>query len=129
MNATLTRILGIVTAVSIVTAGYLAFRLADREDGARFAHIAPPAEDTLVQAVDLKQIASFKYMDDSLLEVTDEDGKRFKMQFTEACPGLRDARDFSLVTAGSGNLDKFNGIAVDGYVCTFKDFSDIRVAP
>jgi len=48
------------------------------------------------------------------------------MAFTEACPGLAQATSFSLVTEDFRDLDRFIGIAVNGRVCTFRDFSPRR---
>jgi hypothetical protein len=114
------RVLGVVAAVSIVTAVVFGFRLADARV---LASVAPPAGDALVQSVDLTEIAKFRYVDDRTLEVTDGRGKRFKMELTEDCPGLKGAKDFSLVTESFRDLDRFTGVAVEGHICTFKDFA------
>ncbi len=86
-------------------------------------HVPPPAEDQLVQFVDLRSIASFSPVDERTFDVVDEAGKHYRMEFTEACPGLSGAKTFSLVTENYRDLDKFTGIVLDGRVCTFKDFS------
>jgi hypothetical protein len=108
---------------AIAVAVVLAVRLTDREDAAQWAHIPPPAQDALTQAVDLKGISSFRYVNDKMFEVTDDTGRKYNMEFTEACPGLKSARDFSLVTESYRDMDRFTGIGLGGRICTFKDFS------
>jgi hypothetical protein len=125
MLTNLNQVIGIVGALAIVGSGYMVFHKADVEDGLIYAHIAPPAKDALVQSVDLTHIAGFRYLDDHTLEVTDEMGKNFKMELTEACPGLKDARDFSLVTQSYRDFDRFTAIGVKGNICTFKDFAPL----
>jgi hypothetical protein len=125
MLTNLNRIVGIAGALAIVAAGFMMFHEADVADGAMLAHIAPPASDALVQAIDLTHIAGFRYVDDHTLEVTDETGKNFKMELTEPCPGLKDAKDFSLVTESYRNFDRFTAIGVKGSICTFKDFAPL----
>ena len=125
MLTKLNRITGLAGAVAIVMAGYLWFHAQDVAEGAILAHIAPPASDALVQAVDLTHIAGFRYVDDHTLEVTDEMGKNFKMELTEPCPGLKDAKDFSLVTESYRDFDRFTAIGVKGSICTFKDFAPL----
>ena len=122
MATTLNRIFGIAGALALVGASYLVFHGTDFATG---AHIAPPASDALVQAIDLTHIAGFHYVDDHTLEVTDEGGTKFKMELTEPCPGLEDARDFSLVTESYRDLDRFTAIGVKGSICTFKDFAPL----
>jgi hypothetical protein len=125
MLTKLNRISGLAGAVAIVMAGYLWFHAQDIAEGAILAHIAPPASDALVQAVDLTHIAGFRYVDDHTLEVTDEMGKNFKMELTEPCPGLKGAKDFSLVTESYRDFDRFTAIGVKGSICTFKDFAPL----
>ncbi|MGH8261852.1 MAG: hypothetical protein ACRETU_12385 [Steroidobacterales bacterium] len=114
------RVLSGVAAVAIVAAVVLGFRLADARV---LSSVAPPAQDALVQSVDLNEISHMKYIDDRTLDVIDGTGKHFRMELTEDCPGLKQARDFSLVTESFRNLDRFTAIAVEGRVCTFKDFA------
>jgi hypothetical protein len=125
MLTPLNRFVAIAGSLAVVLAIFLGFRAVDEQERAELAHIAPPAGDALVQAVDLTHIAGFRYVNDHTLEVTDEHGKNFKMELTEACPGLQDAKEFSLVTESYRNLDKFTAIGVKGSICTFKDFSPI----
>ena len=89
----------------------------------QWGHVPLPAQDALTQAVDLNRIAGFHYVSDTMLEVEDESGKKYNMEFTEPCPGLQGAKDFSMVTESYRDLDRFTGIAVQGKICTFKDFS------
>jgi Family of unknown function (DUF6491) len=110
-----------VAAIGVVV--MLGARYTDRQDAAQWAHVAPPAQDALTQAVDLNRIAGFRYVNDTMLEVTDGSGKKYNMEFTEACPGLKDAKNFSLVTESYRDMDRFTGIGLDGRICTFKDFS------
>ena len=128
LNLNLDRVVGIAGALAIVSAGFMIFHEADVEDGVKAAHIAPPAKDALVQSIDLSQIASFRYVDERTLEVTDETGKNFKMELTEPCPGLKGASDFSLVTESYRNFDRFTAIGVRGSICTFKDFAPLAPA-
>src|SRR5690349_8281658 len=69
----------------------------DREERT-WAGMAPPAQDALTQSLDLNRIADFHYVNDSTVEVIDEQGHQFAMKFTTPCPEFRTARDFSLVT-------------------------------
>jgi hypothetical protein len=123
MFMNLDRVIGIAGALAIVGAGFMMFQDADVVDGVRAAHVAPPASDALVQSIDLSHIAGFRYVNDRTLDVTDEKGQNFKMELTEPCPGLKDARDFSLVTESYRNFDRFTAIGVKGSICTFKDFA------
>ena len=50
------------------------------------------------------------------------------MELTEDCPGLKDAKDFSLVTEGYRDFDRFTAIGVNGSICTFKDFSPMAAS-
>jgi len=116
----------IVTAIAVAAIGVavvLGVRHTDREAAAQGAHVVPPAQDALTQAVDLNRIARFRYVNDTMFEVTDESGKKYSMEFTEACPGLKNAKDFSLVTESYRDMDRFTGIGLNGRICTFKDFS------
>jgi len=122
MLTALNRIIGIAGALALVGASYMVFHGDDFSTG---AHIAPPASDALVQAIDLTHIAGFRYVDDHTLEVTDEMGKNFKMELTEPCPGLKDAKDFSLVTESYRDFDRFTAIGVKGSICTFRDFAPL----
>jgi hypothetical protein len=115
-------VVGIAVAAIGVTVA-LGVRLSDREDAAQWAHDPKPAQDSLTRAVDLKGIAGFRYVDDKVIEVTDESGKKYKMEFTEPCPGLKGAKDFSLVTESYRDMDRFTGVGLQGRICTFKDFS------
>ena|SRR5258705_9333016 len=114
------RVLGGVAAVAIVAAVVLGFRLADARV---LSSAAPPAQDALVQSVDLNEISHIDYLDDRTLDVIDGAGRHFKLELTDVCPGLKEARDFSLVTESFRDLDRFTAIAVEGRVCTFKDFA------
>ena len=114
------RAFGAVASVAIVTAVIFGFRLADARV---LASAGPPAMDALVQSVDLTQIAKFRDLDDRTLDVTDDRGRHFRMELTAECPGLTGATDFALVTESYRNLDRFTGIAVEGHICTFKDFA------
>ena len=123
MLTPLNRLVAGVAVVAIGAAVVLSLRVVDAEDAAQLAHVAPFAQDALTQAVDLNRIAGFRYVNDRMFEVTDEAGRQYNMQFTEACPGLKEAKDFSLVTESYRDMDRFTGIALQGRICTFKDFS------
>jgi uncharacterized protein DUF6491 len=116
-------LLGAVAALAISAASVLFLQLNDEEDGRELAKLAPPARDALVQPVDLTRIAGFRYVDDRTLEVTDARGRDYRIEFTDSCPGLKDATDFSLVTESYRDLDRFTGIALQGRICTFNDFA------
>ena len=114
------RTLSVAAALAVVSAVVFGFRLAD----ARVPEsLAAPATGALARHITLTKIAKFHYVNDRTLDVTDDKGARFKMELTDDCPGLKNAKDFSLVTDGSDNLDRFTAIAVAGRVCTFKDFA------
>jgi len=125
MLTPLNRFVAIAGSVAMIFGGYAAIHASEVQDRAQDAHIAPRASDAMVQPLDLTRIAGFRYLDDHTLEVTDETGKDFKMELTEACPGLADAKDFSLVTESYRNLDRFTAIGVKGSICTFKDFAPL----
>jgi hypothetical protein len=116
-------VLGALAALAISAASVLFLQLNDEEDARELASIAPPARDAMVQPVDLTRIAGFRYVDERTIEVTDTRGRDFRIQFTDNCPGLKDASDFSLVTESYHDLDRFTGIAVQGRICTFNDFA------
>lgn len=113
--STIPRLVAAAAAGAVGTFAFFAFM--------KPVHVAPPAEDALVQEVDLKRIASFTHVDAKTFDVVDEAGRHYRMEFTEACPGLAQATTFSLVTENYRDLDRFIGVAVNGQVCTFKDFS------
>ena len=123
MLSPLNRVIAMIAVAAIGTSVVLAARLSDRQDAAQWVHVPQPAQGALTQAVDLNRIASFRYVGDSVIEVADESGKKYNMEFTEPCPGLKDAKDFSLVTDSYRDMDRFTGVAVQGRICTFKDFS------
>jgi len=129
MMKQLNRIIGIAGALAIVGASLVVLRDNDIDDGKMYARIAPPAQDALVQSIDLTHITSFRYLNEHTLEVADETGKNFKMELMLDCPGLKDAKDFSLVTDSYRNFDKFTAIGVNGNICTFKDFSPLPAGP
>ena len=129
MMKQLNRIIGIAGALAIVAASLVVLRDNDIDDGKMYARIAPPAQDALVQSIDLTHITSFRYVNEHTLEVADETGKNFKMELMLDCPGLKDAKDFSLVTDSYRNFDKFTAIGVNGNICTFKDFSPLPAGP
>jgi hypothetical protein len=114
------RTLSVVAALTVVSAVVFGFRLADARV---LASLAAPVTDALEQDVALTKIAKFHYVNDRTLDVTDDKGTRFKMELTEDCPGLKGAKDFSLVTESYDDLERFTAIAVAGHVCTFKDFA------
>ena len=118
MMKQLNRIIGIAGALAIVGASLVVLRDNDIDDGKMYARIAPPAQDALVQSIDLTHITSFRYLNEHTLEVADETGKNFKMELMLDCPGLKDAKDFSLVTDSYRNFDKFTAIGVNGNICT-----------
>ena len=127
-SSTLNRAVGIAGALSILAAAGLVLYHFEEKTVPEWAHEAPPASDALEQAVDLTRITQFHYVNDRTLEITDDLGRHFKMELTEACPGLAEAKDFSLVTDGYRNLDRFTAIGVKGSICTFKDFAPMSKA-
>jgi hypothetical protein len=114
------RTLSVVAALTVVSAVVFGFRLADTRV---LESLAAPATDALAHDITLTKIAKFHYVNDRTLDVTDGKGTGFKMELTEDCPGLKGAKDISLVTNGFDDLDRFTAIAVAGRVCTFKDFA------
>lgn len=118
------RILGALGAVAIVISFALWTANSQYRLDASIANVQ--AQDSLVQGTDLMQIASFRYVNPTTLEVTDDLGRPFKMELVAACPGLKDASDFSLVTDGYRSLDKFTGVLIHGQLCRFKDFSPLQ---
>ena len=123
MLSPVNRIIAVVAVAALGTSVVLGARLSDREDAAKWGPVPLPAQVALTQKVDLNRIASFRSVGDRVLDVTDESGKKYNMEFTESCPGLKDAKNFSLVTESYRNMDRFTGIGLQGRICTFKDFS------
>jgi len=119
--AIVSRVLGGVAAAAILAALFLWMKVGEYQEGRAIA--AMTAEDALVQGTDLARIARFRYRDDRTLDVTDDTGREFELRFVAACPGLKGATDFSMVTESYRDLDRFTGIVIDGQLCRFKDFA------
>jgi hypothetical protein len=122
---TVERVLAGVSAISIALAIALLLEHGVRREYEMLAHEAPPAQDALVQAIDLADIHAFRFVDSQRLDIVDNAGRHYNMQFMEPCPGLKQATSFSLVTSDYQNMDRFIGIAVKGHVCTFREFSPV----
>ncbi len=116
-----TEVLAGIGALGIAGCAILGLALLDARETSALEHLQ--AQDALVQGTDLNRIVSFKYVDDRTLSVVDEKGAEYRMQFVAACPGLKDAKDFSMATESWRNLDRFNGIVLDGHYCAFRDFA------
>jgi hypothetical protein len=125
MVTPLNRFIAVVGTLSIIGSIGLVLYHSEQQTVKNWAHVAPPASDALVQSVDLSRIEGFQYVNDRTLNVTDDLGRHFKMELTEECPGLKDAKDFSLVTESFHNFDRFTAIGVQGSICTFKDFAPL----
>ena len=123
MSTLSSRIAAAVAVLGLVSTGVFGSLYVSDHDEARWAGIAPPAQDALTQSLDLNRIAGFHYVDDSHVQITDEAGHRFAMTFTAACPEFKTAKDFSLITEGFRNMDRFTAVGVAGHICTFKDFA------
>lgn len=121
-----TQIVAAVGALGVAGSILLGLAVLQAREANAVVHMA--AMDTLSQGIDLNRIASFKYVDEKNLVVTDENGAEYRMEFVGACPGLKSARDFSLATESFRDLDKFSGIVLDGHYCAFRDFAS-RVVP
>lgn len=121
-----TEILAGVGAVGIATSVILGLALLDARQSNVLDHLM--AQDALEQGTDLNRIVSFKYVDERTLSVIDEKGTEYRMRFVAACPGLKEAQDFSMATESWRNMDRFNGIVLNGRYCAFRDFA-ARVAP
>lgn len=123
MSIPANRLIAAASGVAFCVIAIVGFGTVSERDFVKWRPIPPPAEDALTQAVDLNRIASFRYINDRELEITDETGHKFNMTFTQDCAPLKDMKDFSLVTESFHDLDRFTGIGVNGQLCTFKDFS------
>jgi hypothetical protein len=123
MSVLSSRIIAAVAVLGLLSTAVFGSLYVSDHDEARWAGIAPPAQDALTQSLDLNRIAGFQYVDDSHVRVTDERGHRFAMTFTTPCPEFRSAKDFSLITEGFRNMDRFTAVGVAGHICTFKDFA------
>ena len=123
MSILSSRIAAAVAVLGLVSTGVFGSLYVSDRDEARWAGIAPPAQDALTQSLDLNRIAGFQYVDDSHVQITDEVGHKFAMTFTAACPEFKTAKDFSLITEGFRNMDRFTAVGVAGHICTFKDFA------
>ena len=119
-------ILAGIGALGVATSAILGLALLDARQTDALQHLA--AQDALEQGTDLNRIASFKYVDDKTLSIIDEKGAEYRMQFVAACPGLKEAKDFSMATESWRNMDRFNGIVLNGHYCAFRDFA-ARVTP
>jgi hypothetical protein len=123
MSMLSSRIAAALAVLGLVSTAVFGSLYVSDHDEARWAGIAPPAQDALTQSLDLNRIAGFHYVDDSHVQITDELGHQFSMTFTAACPEFRTAKDFSLITEGYRNMDRFTAVGVEGHICTFKDFA------
>ncbi|MCB1623746.1 MAG: hypothetical protein KDI32_04110 [Pseudomonadales bacterium] len=122
MNA-LNRVVAAIAILAVCGLVVAGAQLVNKQDARRSVEIAPAAEDTLVQSADLTQIVSFRYINDHTLEVKDDRGRPFTMEFTAKCDGLEKAKSFSLITHRFNDLDRFDGIAIAGHICNFKKFA------
>jgi len=116
------RILVALAVAGLVASGVFGFLYSFDDASAQWPQV-PPAQDALTQSLDLNRIDDFRYVNDTQVEVTDDQGHRFAMKFTTACPEFKTARDFSLVTESYRNMDRFTAASVGGHICTFKDFA------
>lgn len=123
MSILSSRIMAAVAVLGLVSTGVFGSLYVSEGDEARWAGLAPPAQDALTQSLDLNRIASFHYVDDGHVQVIDELGHKFAMTFTAPCPEFRSAKDFSLITEGFHNLDRFTAVGVAGHICTFEDIA------
>jgi hypothetical protein len=123
MSVVYSRIIAAVAVLGLLSTAVFGSLYVSDQDEARWAGIAPPAQDALTQSLDLDRIASFQYLDDAHVRVTDERGHKFAMTFTTPCPEFRSAKDFSLITEGFRNMDRFTAVGVAGHICTFRDFA------
>ena len=123
MSSISNRIVTGLGVVALVLTGAAGFVYAFDDGELRTPDMTPPAEDALTQSLDLERITGFRYVNDSLVEVTDDAGHRFSMKFTAPCPEFKTAKDFSLVTESYRNMDRFTAVTVAGHTCTFKDFA------
>ena len=123
MSSLSTRVLTAFGVAAFVLCGAAGFVYAFDDGELRSPDMVPPAEDALTQSLDLERISGFRYVNDGLVEVTDDLGHRFAMKFTAPCPEFRTAKDFSLVTESYRNMDRFTAVSVAGRTCTFKDFA------
>jgi hypothetical protein len=123
MSILSSRIIAAVAVLGLLSTGVFGSLYVSEGDEARWAGLAPSAQDALTQSLDLNHIASFHYVDDRHVQVTDELGHKFAMMFTAPCPEFRSAQDFSLITEGFRNMDRFTAVGVAGHICTFKNFA------
>jgi len=123
MSILSSRIVAAVAVLGLVSTGVFGSLYVSDHDEARWAGVAPPAKDALTQSLDLNRIAAFHYVDDGHVQVTDGLGHKFAMTFTAPCPEFRTAKDFSLITEGYQNMDRFTAVGVAGHIFTFKDFA------
>ncbi|MEJ0100069.1 MAG: hypothetical protein WDO12_10130 [Pseudomonadota bacterium] len=121
-----TEILAGVGALGIAGCAILGLALLDARQSSALEHLQ--AQDALEQGTDLNRIVSFKYVDERTLSIIDEKGAEYRMQFVAPCPGLKEAKDFSMATESYRNMDRFNGIVLNGQYCAFKDFA-ARITP
>jgi len=117
-----THVFAAAISLLIVAATAAWFVAADDQDAERLGPVHHPAQDAIVQTVDLNKIESVQDIDDRTLTVVADGGRRFRMTLMDACPELRGATSVGFVTDGWHGLDRFTAIAVDGRVCTLKDF-------
>jgi len=123
MSSISSRILTAFGVMALVAGGAAGFVHAFDDGELHTPDMVPPAEDALTQSLDLERISGFRYVNDGLVEVTDELGHHFAMKFTAPCPEFKTAKDFSLVTESYRNMDRFTAVSVAGRTCTFKDFA------
>src|SRR4051812_49846193 len=92
MSIRSSRIVAALAVLGLVSTGVFGSLYVSDHDEARWAGVAPPAQDALTQSLDLNRIASFHYVDDGHVQVTDELGHKFAMTFTGPCPEFRSAK-------------------------------------
>jgi len=64
MSILASRIMAAVAVLGLVSTGVFGSLYVSEGDEARWAGLAPPAQDALTQSLDLNRIASFHYVDD-----------------------------------------------------------------
>ncbi len=77
-------------------------------------------EEASIPFADTTGVRNFRADGDSALYIEDQSGRWYRAETLGTCTGLNFANAIGVVTKGTGTLDKFGQILVDGRTCQLK---------
>ncbi len=77
-------------------------------------------EEASIPFADTTGVRNFRADGDSALYIEDQSGRWYRAETLGTCTGLDFANAIGVVTKGTGTLDKFGQILVDGRTCQLK---------